>query len=391
MTGPIVDIIVWPGSGSTPIGKTPFEIFDDDDDFVDDAPKLAKWICTSLGYPVMAVELTDEMVYAQFEQSIIEFSSVVNEFNMREQMLALQGVSTSTDVTGKLIKSSPLPYIIEISQMYGTEAEVGGEVELKKGFVTLEAGEQDYDLQELWSSVSESGNRMEIRRVYHERTPAINRFFDPFAGSAGMGLGIQNVLSEFGWGNFSIASQYLLMPIYETLLRIQAIEFNDQIRRSQYSFEIHNNNLRVIPLPNSEDQGIKLWFEYYVTTDKAAAQVSEESVASDFSNVPYDNVMYENINAVGRRWIWKYALSLCKIILGGIRSKYDVIPIPNSEMRLDGLTLRQEGFQEIEMLRQELRETLVEAGKERQMEKARLNEENIAEIMKRIPAYIYVR
>lgn len=395
MTGPLINVVVWPGSGSSPVGKAPFGLYDDDDLYVEEAPKVAKWVCSSLGYPVMAVELTDEIIYGQFEQAITEFTSVVNEFNMREQMLSLQGISTGSNISQKLIKSTPLPYIIELSQMYGTEVGVGGQVDYKKGYIEMSASVQDYDLQNLWASASESGNRMEIRRIWHERSPAINRFFDPFAGSAGMGLGVQSLLGTFGWANYSVASQYLLMPIYETLLRVQAIEFNDQIRRSQYGFEIKNNKLRVFPIP---DQDEKLWFEYTVTADKFDSVVGAPGtggentggVASDYSNVPYDVVQYSYINDVGRRWIWKYTLALCKIVLGGIRSKYDVIEIPNSQLRLDGLTLRQEGQREIEDLIDKLRETLEQTGKERQMEKARNNEENAAEILRRVPARFYI-
>lgn len=400
MTGPLISVVVWPGSGSTPIGRTPFGLYDEDDDFIDEAPRVAKWVCSSLGHPVMAVELTDEMIYAQFEQAITEFSSQVNEFNMREQMLALQGISTGSSISGKLIKSTPLPYIVEISQMYGTEAEAGGRVSYHKGYITMVSGTQDYDLQSLWSSVSESGNRMEIRRIWHERAPAINRYFDPFAGGAGMGLGVQNLLGAFGWSNFTIASQYLLMPIYETLLRVQAIEFNDTIRRSQFGFELKNNNLRIFPVPEDEDSGTLLWFEYIIVADKfgsiigapgyVSGSTDSGGVASDFSNVPYDVIQYSLINDVGKRWIWKYTLALCKIVLGNVRSKYDVLPIPNSEMRLDGLTLRQEGSQEILDLMTQLRETLEQAGKERQMEKARNNEENASEILRRVPNLIYI-
>src|SRR3989304_3047323 len=118
MSGPIVPNILWPGSGSDPSGKTPFGLFDDDDEFIEDGPKLAKYVAQSMGYPVMSVELTDEIIYGQFEQACTEFSSMVHEFLMREQMLSLQGISTGSSLTGVLLKTTPLPFVIEMSQMY---------------------------------------------------------------------------------------------------------------------------------------------------------------------------------------------------------------------------------------------------------------------------------
>ncbi len=397
--GPLVAPILWPGSGSNPYGQTSFGLFDEDTDFIDHAPKVADWVCKTLGYPVMAIELTDYMIYSQFEQAICEFSQQVNEFNMRENMIALQGLSTSQSVSQVFLKSNPLPFIIEVSRAYGSEVQTGGYVNRRKGYITMQYAVQDYDLNALWSAVSESGNRMQVHRVWHERTPAINRFFDPFAGGAGMGIGIQNLLGEFGWGSYSVASQYLLMPIYETLLRVQAIELNDLTRRSNYSFDIVNNNLRIFPVPDYNDVGIQVWFEYTIVKDQFAAQLGppgqvgddgKNSTISDFSNAPYSVITYSRVNDVGRRWIWKYTLAQCKLMLGRTLSKYDVIPIPNSEQRLDGLTLRQEGQQETEILIQQLRESLEKTGKEEQMRKARQNEEASAEILKRVPLLIYV-
>ena len=307
MTGPLVPQIFWPGSGSTPINRTPFGLFDEDEAFEDDAPKVAKWVCSSLGYPIMSVEITDEIIYGQFEQSIVEFSAQVNEFNMREQMMSIQGISSDVNITQKLIKGSPLPYIVEVSQVYGTEVGVGGPVDFKKGYIEMIAGQQDYDLSALWAAVSESGNRMEVRRIWHDRSPAMNRFFDPFAGGAGQGIGLQNLQGEFGWGSYSVASQYLLMPIYETLLRVQAIELNDMVRRSNYGFEIKNNKLRLFPIPGTEDASTTMWFEYVVTRDKFANMIgapggpaNSGGVVSDYSNAPYDVMMYTYINDVGK-------------------------------------------------------------------------------------------
>lgn len=391
---PVTPSVVWPGSGSSPIGKTAFGLFDDDDVFFDDAPRVAKFVCSSLGYPVMDVELTDEMIYTQFEQAIIEFSAMVNEFNMREQMLSIQGISTGSLLTGKLVQNNPLPYVIEMSQMYGTEAGVGGKVDYKKGYINMTTGVQDYDLQDLWAAVSESGNRIEVRKIWHERTPAMNRFFDPFAAGAGQGIGLQNLLGEFGWGNYAVASQYLLMPIFETLLRVQAIEFNDQIRRSQYGFEIKNNKLRIFPVPVADDEGVKLWFEYLVTQEKFDSGVGNSGstgVISDYANATYDTMPYEYINDVGRRWIWKYTLASCKLLLGRILSKYESIPIPNSEIRMDGLTLRQEGQTEKEELIGTLRETLEQTGKHVQLQKAAENEENAMSLLRGVPIPFFIR
>ena len=56
------------------------------------------------------------------------------------------------------------------------------------------------------------------------------------------------MLDSFGWGNNSPAVQFMMMPMYADLLKVQAIEFNDQIRKSAYSFELVNNKLRIFQI-----------------------------------------------------------------------------------------------------------------------------------------------
>lgn len=394
-----IPAIFWPGSGSSPIGNTSLGLYEDDDQFVEDAPKIAAWACQRLGYPVMDIEMTDSQLYDCFEEAITEYSSQVNEFNLRENMLSLQGMNSSgSNFTGMLVSPNPLPFIIEISKAYGTEAGTGGKVDWKKGYIDMVAGQQVYDVQNLWGSVSESGNRIEIRRVFHERTPAISRGGFGFGDANGGPNDGQNyLLGEFGWAGFdgglnsaggATTGQFLMMPLFETLLRTQAVEFNDQIRRSQFSFEIQNNKMRVIPVPTWND---RIWFHYLVEKDRyGAGTTGSSNVVTDYSNAPYNNMLYSRINDVGKRWIRRYTLALVKETLGRILSKYEGLPIPNSEVRLDGATLRQEAEKEKDTLWDQLRETLEETGRRKQMEKFAEGETKSQEVLKLVPMQIYI-
>ena len=393
--GPVVPVIFWPGSGSSPVGQTPFGIYDSDAEFVSTAPNVAKWVASTMGYPIVSIELQDTNIYTNLEMATMKFISIVNEFNMRENMLAYQGLPTGSSFSQTLIKSTPIPYIVQLAGDYGSDSKAGGTVELKRGYVTMLAGQSRYNLQNLWAAASESGNRLEIQTVFHERVPALQRFFDPFAGT---GTDMSSLLGSFGWTGFAVASNFLIMPIFETLLRAQAIELNDQIRRSNFSFKVQNNTVHIFPVPEFDDHGSKIWFEYTLEKDKfllfddpsGSLGRLKSGVVSDFSNAPFSFVPFGDINDVGREWIYRYTLALCKITLGNIRSKYESLPIPNSEVRLDGGALRQEGQTEIDKLEQFLRESLLETGKEAQMEKQSQNEENMQHILQRIPVPIYI-
>ena len=233
-----------------------------------------------LGYPIIDIELQDTQFYTCLEESISEYSWQVNQFNIRDNLLHLKGQSTSSNFTHKRVKST-LSENIFISEEYGQEALVGGSLEVKRTAVSVNSGSQTYDLNALVSEVSESGASIEVKKVHYEARPAVTRYFDPYAST---GFGTYNMLDGFGFGSYSPAITFVLQPMYSDLLRIQAIEFNDQIRKSAYSFEIRNNQLRIFPIPTESGS---LFIEYVKTDDRdnplRTRYSGSDDVVSDYS------------------------------------------------------------------------------------------------------------
>ena len=379
---------IWPGSGSAVSGSTPFGLYDTDTTFQTDAPKFAKWCAKRLGYPITAVELQDTQFYTCLEESVSEYSAQVNQFNIKDNLLSLKGQSTSSNLTQKRL-SHTMGEQIFISETYGSEAQVGGQIETHKTKITLVSGSQEYDLNTLIADKSGSG-AIEVKRVFYEASPAITRYFDPYAGT---GQQTNNMIDAFGFGGSSPAITFMLQPVYADLLRTQAIEFNDQVRKSTYSFEIVNNKLKIFPTWTSTTTG-SMWIEWNNVSDRDNALRTRYSgsadTISDISNAPYDNMVYKQINDVGKQWIRKYGLALSKELLGMVRSKYGTIPIPNSEVSLDGDTLRAEATAEKEQLIEQLREMLDQTSNRALMEADREVADNLQEKLKKVPYPIYI-
>ena len=376
---------IYPGSSSFATGSTPFGTYDSDLVFQSDAPKVANWCAKRLGYPIQNVELVDESLFACFEEATSEYAAQVNQYNIRNNLDTLKGNPTGSNYSGKLVQGSNLADIIGISDAYGTLVGVGGNTDIKKGSIDMVAGQQTYDLDVLFANVSESANRIDVVKVFHEPPPASARFFDPYAGS---GVGNKNLMDEFGFGNMSPASQFVMMPMFQDLLRMQAIELNDTIRKSAHSFNITNNKLQIFPIPANDE---KMWFEYFVRKEFIENSTNVQSdVVSDYSNIGYNFIPYSFINDVGKQWIRKYTLALTKELLGAIREKYSSVPIPGSEISLDGAALRAEASTEKDALVEQLRENLDELSRKNQFE-IRNNESNFQqEMLRKVPLAIYV-
>ena len=378
--------VIWQGSSSFATGQTPFGLYDSDSTFSSDVDKFADWCARRLGHPIMSVELQSGSFYACFEESITEYSAQVNQFNIKDNLLHLTGQATGSNVTHKKVTPT-MGRSVFLSNQYGTEAGVGGNVDIKKTSITISSGSQEYDLNSLVVDGSGSGS-IEVKRVYYEGTPAMQRFFDPYATT---GYGTLNMVEGFGFGNYSPAVSFTLMPLFEDLLRVQAIELNDSIRKSAYSFTLVNNKLRVFPDP---EESSTLYLDYVDTSDRDNPLITEYSgstdVVSDYSNVPYDNMEYQFINDVGKQWIRKYGLALCKELLGIIRSKYGTIPIPNADTTLDGDTLRSEAAAEKEALITQLREMLEQTSRKALLEADKDEAEFLQEKLQKVPYPIYI-
>lgn len=379
----MANIPIWPGSSSFFPGQTPFGFYDYDYDFQTDADRVAKFCAQSLGYPIQEVELQDINFYTAFEEAVTTYGNEVFRWKIRENYLSLEGSSTGSLFNNKLI-SPTLNSFIRIADEYGVEAEVGGKVTLHSGSITLQPGVQSYDLNAFAVSQSISGG-IEVRRVFYQEPPAILRYFDPYAGT---GTGVQSLLDAFDFGSYSPGINFLLMPIYYDVLKIQAIEFNDQVRKSAYSFELQNNQLRIFPTPN---QAHTLWFQYYENNDKInPVRNSATNLVTNVGEVPYQNPIYGHVNSVGRQWIFQYTLALIKMNLAYVRGKYSTVPIPGSEVTLNQGDLLTDGRQERDYLLTQLREMLDQTSRQAQLDRKRQETENLNSTLNSVPLPIYI-
>tara|TARA_R110001592_G_scaffold51696_3_gene158831 strand:- start:9875 stop:11032 length:1158 start_codon:yes stop_codon:yes gene_type:complete len=384
-----MNITIYDGSANVASvsGSTPFGLYDTEQTYLTASANTADWCATRLGYPVTDIELQDMQFYACFEEAVTEYGAQVNRFNIRENLLSAKGNPTGSNFTHKAITPN-LGRLVALSKQYGTEVGSGGHVDWKTGYITTSQSSdpawsgswlQEYDLdsQSVFSQ-SVDGTDIEIKRVFHQKTPAANRHYDPQFGS-------QIALNSFGWGGTMAGISYLALPLYDDLLKIQQTEFNDTIRKSMYSFELINNKLKIHPSPDSE---FKFYFQYIETDDRDT--LITESAVSDFSNMGYDNMSYAAINDPGKQWIRKYTLSLVKQVLGSVRGKYASIPIPGAETTLDGDTLRSEGAAEAESLIAILREDLEAASRRNLMEKENEITDFQQGMLNKAPLNIYV-
>jgi hypothetical protein len=385
----MANITIYNGSSTFVSGSsTPFGFYDDDSTFRIDAVNVSQWCAQRLGYPLVEVELQSGSFFTAFEESVTTYGNEVYQWKVRENYLNLEGTSTGSLLNNQLVTPN-LGNIIRISETYASEAGVGGYTEFYTGSIPLVNGIQDYDLEAQLLAQGISGS-IEVKRVFFESPPAIVRYFDPYAGT---GTGIQSLLETFGFGQFSPGINFLLMPIYFDVQKIQAIELNDQIRKSAFSFDLVNNKLRVFPIPTNVMLGLndRLYFHYVKVDERNNPVVDNRTnLITNVSNVPYANPVYRQINSIGKQWIRQYTLATAKEILAYVRGKYSTVPIPGSEVTLNQQDLLTDARAEKSALLEQLRAMLDQTSRKTQLEQQSSEADFISKQLNNVPLPIYI-
>ena len=148
-----------------------------------------------------------------------------------------------------------------------------------------------------------------------------------------------------------------------------------------------------MPIPYSGGPE-KMWVEYSVPTspidETSISGVSSVGGVNNMNTLPFSNLPYDNINSIGKQWIRRFALSLCKETLGQVRSKFNAIPIPGESVTLNGSDLVNQAKDEQEKLREELKTTLAELTYPKIAEQEAAISDSSERTLQKIPYHIYV-
>jgi len=380
------------GAGGTEVKSgVVFGVYTGSVDFITGAQDQVAYVYKKLGGSVLDVEITEDQVYAAYEEAVLEYSYILNLHQAKNSLSDLLGSETgSFDSKGEYkageISSSlghgpyggnnvgtkypniTFAYERKMAQAVSNEVNLNGYETVYSASFNTTASVQDYDLQSIISEKASTdtglayynkvgNNRLLIRKVFYKTPNAMWRFFGYYGGLNTVG-NLQN------YGQWADDSQFQIVPVWQN--KMQAMAFKDAIytRNSQYSFELKNNKLRIFPEPQQVSPP-KMWVEFVIANEQEpweenANRLNNVGGVNNMNTLPYKNILYEKINSMGKQWIRRFTLSLCKEMLGQVRSKFGTIPIPGNNLSLNGDSLITQAKAEQQALRDELKSTLEE-------------------------------
>ena len=372
-------ILTSTGSADSVATAVPFGIYTGSADFLSGASLQVNYVYKKLGGDVVDIELTPSNVYAAYEEAVLEYSYLINLHQSKNSLGDSLGDTTGTfDHKGEIKSGSAtnlkfprfqVSYAQKVGDGLASMGNFGGTKNIHSASFNPEKNIQDYDLQNIVQSASVSGvdqdgrsidydisgKRIFVTKVFYKSPRAMWRFYGYYGG-----IGVVGNMSTYG--QFADDSTFELIPTWQN--KMQAVMYEDSIytRTSHYSYEIKNNKLRLFPTPSFFGfQDDTIWFQFYVKEDATADNSAYDDGVSGVNNLntlPFSNIPYQNINSIGKQWIRKYALALCKEMLGQIRGKFTQIPIPGESVTLNHSELLSQAKEEQQELKEKLREML---------------------------------
>ena len=378
-----------------------------DSNFISGAVDQVAYTYKKLGGDVLDVELTVGNVYSAYEEAVLEYSYQINIHQAKNVLSDLLGMSTGTfDHTGQMIGGDAsdsavnlsfprfeFGYAERVADGISVAAGGGGNKTVFSASFATTGGVQDYDLQSIIASQADNadmdyaglvGNKkLKIEKVFYKTPQSMWRFFGYYGGL--------NVVGNLNYyGQFSDDTTFEIIPSWHNKLQAQAYEDHLWTRLSHYSYELHNNNLRIYPMP---DGFIKnMWVQFTVETDGWVEDSDRMHGAKGINNMntlPFDNIPYKNINAIGKHWIRGYALAIATGMLAQIRGKFSSIPIPGDSVTLNAGDLATLSADSMTALKEELKTILDEMTYRALAEKDAAMVTAIDTVQQEIPMLIY--
>jgi len=362
---------------------------------------------TRLGDGVRTIEIGEDKWCHLLEDAVEEYIWKIQKWLITNQWshLANQNI-TNLDICYALTAIDSHTYTQQMEVAYSKQVGLGtnSKFELKKDWIQLNQGQQVYEIP---------ANR-EVNRVLwvtpstidHATFSALgygNMAFNGFGG--GVAMGGSGGGAMYGMGN----GGHYLAPAYDIILRAADISLKNRILKGDLTYKITGGAdgkklLHLYSIPNKGNGSLgrkalyncKVWYHYYDTNILTPEEVAEcrdtcKDIIKYPSDVPLPQMDFCDLNPHSKIWVRKFLLAIAKETLGNIRGKFSgQLAVPDAELKMDYESLLAQAEKEMEDLKTEIEEWLMELSPEKILEKSASRAENLNTTLKYDPMGVWV-
>lgn len=363
-----------------------------------------------LGAPIRKIELDWDQMCSLLETSIEDYAQRVQDWLIENQWASVLGNAAEDIDIAFALTTRSLDFESRFAYAYSKQVGLQdrGPWELKKDYITVEAGKQVYQIP---------GTR-EVNEILWITPNSTDHALYSFAGFGdyGFGGGFGQV-PYAGWGQGGGLGNggFYVAPAFDVLLRAGDFSLKSKLLRSELSYKVTagpngTRLLHLIPIPGSRLSfaaggllgsqiglaGTKVWYYYYDTggmseEEKNNCLNENKDIIKLPNEVPLSKLKFSDLNEPTRVWVRRYLTALFKEALGRVRGKFSgALKVPDAELNMDYDSLLTEGKEEQTKLLEDLDARLERLSNAKQLELKAGEAENLNKSLSYRPLGLFV-
>lgn len=344
---------------------------------------LFKKVMVALGAPLMEVELTEEMLCSLLEMSIEDYAERVQNWIIENQWATLYGKNLSNADLAHALSVRTLDMSRDFSYWFSREVglQQRGSWELKKDFITIEKGKQNY--------IIPAGR--EINSVMFVNPPTTTAaLYANYGGLDTLGFAGAGFGGTSAGGSYGPVGGFYIAQSADIAYMATDLAYKTRLLRGDLTYKVTAGpeGTRILHLysnPGSKFSfggdslngmlslvGSNVYYTYYDTNESnvdECRKLNPEVVLSP-DQIPLAKMDYAFLNEPTKTIVRKILIAKAKQSLAMVRGKFSGrVSIPEAELTMDYQMLLTQSEKEYDNAIKELDERLLRMSPYEQMKK----------------------
>ena len=333
--------------------------------------KMFKQFRSSVGAPIRSIQVTDDMLCDILDIAKEDYAETVQNWLIEQNWAGLYGKNVTNLDFAYALSVRSLDMMKSFSYWFSKQVglQQNGPWEMKKDFITIEKGKQDY--------VIPAGR--EVNRVMYVNPPVSQAAL--FANYAGIDIGFGGGYAQLGGGTYGPVGGFFTAPAADVAYLATDLTYKNRLLRGDlvYSMTAGPDGTHIIHLMSTPGSklsfnymggyggliglvGCEVWYTYYDVSsadDADACRMANPDVIISPDQIPLADIDISMLNGPTKTIIRQLFIAKAKETLGNVRGTFSgKVMIPQAELTMDYNMLITQGQKEYDKTMENLMKRL---------------------------------
>lgn len=333
--------------------------------------KMFKQFRSSVGAPIRSIQVTDDMLCDILDIAKEDYAEKVQNWLIEQNWAGLYGKNVTNLDFAYALSVRSLDMMKSFSYWFSKQVglQQNGPWEMKKDFITIEKGKQDY--------VIPAGR--EVNRVMYVNPPTSQAAL--FANYAGIDIGFGGGYAQLGGGAYGPVGGFFTAPAADVAYLATDLTYKNRLLRGDlvYSMTAGPDGTHIIHLMSTPGSklsfnymggyggliglvGCEVWYTYYDVSsadDADACRLANPDVIISPDQIPLAEIDISMLNGPTKTIVRQLFIAKAKEALGNVRGTFSgKVMIPQAELTMDYNMLITQGQKEYDKTMETLEKRL---------------------------------